>query len=505
MQLKIFKSKAFICSLCILLLNDFILKYSFPNWLTGKLSDFAGLFIFALFWIAFFPKHQLKIIGFTAFAFLWWKSPWSQSFIHTWNNHIYIPIERVVDYSDLIALPVLFFSLKYSNSNYKTFRISPLVIIVFSAFAFGATSVMKPKPFEFPNPQIIVLNCTIESILEKEIYVGHFQADSSGVFKSPPNKFEQTVLLGDSIIMIKKWRTEIYNHSDHIDKKSGKVRFDDRIIRSRKQWLQDQLKVPIELPVEPIEFASRADIPKNGKIKIPYHSFILSLKDSFQIMTSEFGAIEKLNFLDSELHGAYTKYWNPTNVQVKGNYEFGLEQGTWEFFASSGVKTKEEKYEKGLLQKRTFFDGTKKTEDSSLFTKQQVLRVHYFFTLLFVGLFLGSLYGFFKFNRKELSKEKEKLTLLKFIERLLMSIVAGGVIGFCNFYIISYLFYFLEAFNWDLPTDLDEIIFWMMFSAALTFSYFMVTNRFRDILFLWLWIILIIFIAIEIQYLRSII
>lgn len=45
-------SPGFLLCLCLLLLNDFILKSEFHNALTGKLSDFAGLFIFPLFFSA---------------------------------------------------------------------------------------------------------------------------------------------------------------------------------------------------------------------------------------------------------------------------------------------------------------------------------------------------------------------------------------------------------------------------------------------------------------------
>lgn len=39
----------FLPCLLVLALNDHFLKYGYPGWLTGKLSDFAGLLIFPLF------------------------------------------------------------------------------------------------------------------------------------------------------------------------------------------------------------------------------------------------------------------------------------------------------------------------------------------------------------------------------------------------------------------------------------------------------------------------
>ncbi len=58
------RSPVFLASLALLLVNDFYLKAQFGNWFTGKLSDFAGLIAFALFWSAVFPRHaKLVHIG----------------------------------------------------------------------------------------------------------------------------------------------------------------------------------------------------------------------------------------------------------------------------------------------------------------------------------------------------------------------------------------------------------------------------------------------------------
>lgn len=78
---KILLSPLFLFSLIVLLLNDHYLKAQFHNFLTGKLSDFAGLFIFPLFFAAFFPKRRLSIYFFAGFFFVFWKSPLSQSFL----------------------------------------------------------------------------------------------------------------------------------------------------------------------------------------------------------------------------------------------------------------------------------------------------------------------------------------------------------------------------------------------------------------------------------------
>ena len=139
---KIFTSFWFIFGLIILLLNDFVLKELYGNWLTGKLSDFAGLFIFPLFWTALAPQHKNKIFWLTGLLFMVWKSYLSQAFIDTWNNFDLLIITRTVDYTDLIALLILpiAYNFERKKGGIKAIKISPLFPLTLSAFSFIATS-----------------------------------------------------------------------------------------------------------------------------------------------------------------------------------------------------------------------------------------------------------------------------------------------------------------------------------------------------------------------------
>lgn len=139
---KLFTSFWFIISLIVLLLNDLFFKQFYNNWLTGKLSDVAGLFIFPLFWATLVPKHKNKIFWLTGLAFIYWKSPYSQLFINSWNNLGLITIHRVVDYTDLIALAILPVGYYYEikKESYKFIKINPILPFALSAFAFMATS-----------------------------------------------------------------------------------------------------------------------------------------------------------------------------------------------------------------------------------------------------------------------------------------------------------------------------------------------------------------------------
>ena len=126
----------------LLLLNDFILKQTLHNWLTGKLSDFAGVFILPLFLAIFFPKRIKTIIPASALFFVFWKSPWSSGLIEWINMLPLFSYSRVVDYTDLIALLILPLSYWiYSRKNeLNVLKIKPIYPLAISVFALLATS-----------------------------------------------------------------------------------------------------------------------------------------------------------------------------------------------------------------------------------------------------------------------------------------------------------------------------------------------------------------------------
>ena len=141
-KLDILSSPAFVISLLILLLNDFVFKMQFHNQFTGKISDFAGLFAFSLFWAAFVPRRKTLICVSTAVLFVYWKSIYSQSLIDGWNRLPFFAIGRTVDYSDLSALLVLPLAYLYVDCcpRLPVPRRLICVIAVVSVFAFTATS-----------------------------------------------------------------------------------------------------------------------------------------------------------------------------------------------------------------------------------------------------------------------------------------------------------------------------------------------------------------------------
>ena len=95
------KKYLFYLSALLLGANDFYWKAAFHNALTGKISDFAGIALWVLFWESFgWRQRKVLYIG-TAVLFAWFKSPYSEAFLQILN------LSRVVDYTDLMALAVL--------------------------------------------------------------------------------------------------------------------------------------------------------------------------------------------------------------------------------------------------------------------------------------------------------------------------------------------------------------------------------------------------------------
>ena len=135
-------------SVVLLLVNDFYLKYEYHNYLTGKLSDFVGLFAFPYFVSLLFKSKVKTIYILTGILFIFWKSSSSQFTINFVNN-IGIGINRVVDYSDLIALLILPLSYRYRTKNTSGIRKINLLpkefIIGISSFAFIATTLPKER------------------------------------------------------------------------------------------------------------------------------------------------------------------------------------------------------------------------------------------------------------------------------------------------------------------------------------------------------------------------
>jgi len=149
--LELLTSPGFLVSLFVLLLNDLVLKPNFDNWLVGKLSDFAGLFVFALFWTALFPRFQKLVFVFSGIGFIYWETSWSQPLIDAWNGLSVFSISRTVDYTDLTALLILFPAYLYAGRarQLTANALVRLAVVCLALFAFVATSELSTSTYSF--------------------------------------------------------------------------------------------------------------------------------------------------------------------------------------------------------------------------------------------------------------------------------------------------------------------------------------------------------------------
>lgn len=149
-SLMLLTSYGFLVALVILVLNDLVLKWAVGGWVTGKLSDFAGLFVFPLFWTAVFPQHRFLIHCATAAVFVWWKLPISEPFIDLWNASPMFPVGRTVDATDLVALSAVagaywFSTVPRSQIPWPSLRWAAIPVALFS---FAATSFWSVQRYE---------------------------------------------------------------------------------------------------------------------------------------------------------------------------------------------------------------------------------------------------------------------------------------------------------------------------------------------------------------------
>lgn len=160
-------------------MNDRFWKYEYANWITGKLSDFLGLFSFSLFLGIVVPSLRKRISLIVGIAFVIWKTPLSNGIISQVNRLINYEIARTIDYSDFIALFVLLAS-NYilTNLDIEKLRteikltINPVILnilIFFSIFVFSSTSIREPS---YPIGNIMInesyqVNGTNQEVFEK--------------------------------------------------------------------------------------------------------------------------------------------------------------------------------------------------------------------------------------------------------------------------------------------------------------------------------------------------
>jgi hypothetical protein len=145
-------NRGFLLALFCLLFNDFYLKEAFPSFLSGKLSDLAGLIVFVLFFTFLLGKRLKLLIYFTTGAlFYWWKSSLSSEFIQNWNGlFAFYRLERTIDHTDIFCLFILLPTYYYEPTRIRFMHSRMVVpVLLLGVFAIAATS--KAKNMEAYN------------------------------------------------------------------------------------------------------------------------------------------------------------------------------------------------------------------------------------------------------------------------------------------------------------------------------------------------------------------
>jgi len=146
-------------SLILLLVNDHVLKIVTPSWLTGKLSDFAGLFFFPFLLaalIAFIWRERLSArqvgalaFGITAVWFVLMKTTaWGNAFTENFASFVLQTRAQIVqDPTDVIALGAMVpgWALWEKTKTTRPPKWAWLVLFI-AAFASIATSPLPPPP-----------------------------------------------------------------------------------------------------------------------------------------------------------------------------------------------------------------------------------------------------------------------------------------------------------------------------------------------------------------------
>ena len=152
----------FLLALAVLLFNDHYLKAAWPGFISGKLSDVAGIFGVGLVCFAARADRPWLIAAVLFASFLWWKSPASQPFIDAVVSLGWPRISRTVDYTDLgafVFLPLAWRAagrlqrLQVFDVRVRRFTMWP--VLMTSAFAVAATS--PPEPVTYIDDLLVRL------------------------------------------------------------------------------------------------------------------------------------------------------------------------------------------------------------------------------------------------------------------------------------------------------------------------------------------------------------
>lgn len=154
-------------SIGLLLLNDHFLKATAPSWLTGKLSDFAGLFFFpfALLALLAWPLTALRVRPRPALAVaILLTAGWFTVIktVPTFNHFTAqmigtfwgVPVSIALDPSDLLALPMLGLTWQLGQALAVAPNPQPVGKRAYLALSLAALATLATSPC-MPQPRVV--------------------------------------------------------------------------------------------------------------------------------------------------------------------------------------------------------------------------------------------------------------------------------------------------------------------------------------------------------------
>ena len=365
-KLKSINNIPFLFCLAVLLLNDFYLKTEYHNGLTGKLSDFCGLFIFASFWSALFPNKKRTIYFSTALLFVIWKSPYSQPFIDLFSYSLY-PIYRVVDLTDLISLLILPISYYYNPKDFFKLKLSPIILGVITIFSFCATSIPEPTQ-KFEQPQYLLFKDGVKSV-ENSDYPSNYKI----------HKLDSLLIVSITELRIdKKASIDDEYHKTQILKN-----LDLRFLRQ----LSDSYRLKGEL----------------SDYKELLDSLIVNKSTSIVLKSDSIN--DHLNFKGTRLDGTFQRF-EYNKLIIQGKYKNGIEDSIWTFYNNQNEIISKKYFDNGELIKNQLFENSEIKSEIDFNTRNETVRNKYFLlaiiSILIVALIVKLYLNFKKYEKTDI-------------------------------------------------------------------------------------------------------
>lgn len=347
-RLKSINTIPFIFCLGLLFLNDFYLKEAYHNWLTGKLSDFCGLYVFASFWSALLTTQKKWVYFGTALLFILWKSPYAQGVIDLFSDYLY-PIHRVVDISDLMAIAIL--PIAYWLQFDKKYRVewNPIVPGILTIIAFCATSHPQPRQ-NFDQPQWLLFksDSTLENI-DSQVWSGFevYCQDTTCLVKVNDIAIQDFPVLNDDYQKVS-------------------------VLKNLEVRVLNDLLYGSSIPLETV-----------------LDSLTISGETSEHIKLQDYQ--DSLHFEGIRLHGRFTRYSNKGKLLIDGWYNHGIEDSLWSYYNYNGEVVVEKVFDHGELTRKTI--DLNKDADTTYYSKRsEKITYKYFHLAIIAMLIIGLIY-----------------------------------------------------------------------------------------------------------------